>query len=164
MGSTPLVRVNSPLSSDLITDIGVFPSLSGKRMTRDVVVRLDRLILGRVGVELSSGDLWMEVLVVYGCDSGCVRCGKSLEFSLDEWDMGLNEFEICSLDFPLDSSDDRSYRSVPDFGRCIPDSRIARLYPIDVYWVINDPTLCLVDQWVEVWLEYSIVIGVGGVT
>ena len=64
MWSTPLVRVNTPLSSDLISDIGVFPSLSSERMARDVVVRLYRLILGRVGVELSSGDLWMEVLVV----------------------------------------------------------------------------------------------------
>jgi len=64
MGSTPLVRVNTPLPSDLISDIGVFPSLSSERMARDVVVRLYRLILGRVGVELSSGDLWMEVLVV----------------------------------------------------------------------------------------------------
>ena len=59
MGSTPLVRVNTPLSSDLVSDIGVFPSLSGKRMTRDVVVRLDRLIFGRFGVDLSSGDLRM---------------------------------------------------------------------------------------------------------
>lgn len=164
MWSTPVVRVNTPLSSDLVSDIGVFPSLSGKRMARDVVVRLYRLIPGRVGVQLSSGDLWMEVLVVEGRDSGCVRCGESLEFSLDEWDMGLNEFEIRPLDFPLDSSDYRSYRSVPYFGRCIPDSRIARLYPINVDWVIDDPALCLVDQGVEVWLEYSIMVGVGGVT
>lgn len=68
-----------------------------------------------------------------------------MEFSLDEWDMGLNEFEIRPLDFPLDSSDYRSYRSIPDLGGCIPDPGITRLYPIDVYWVIDDPTLCLVD-------------------
>jgi hypothetical protein len=74
-----------------------------------------------------------------------IRGGQGMNLCLDEWDMRLNEGQIRPLDFTLNSSNDRSYGSIPYFGRSILRSGISWLDTFDVYWVGEDSVLSPVD-------------------
>ena len=78
--------------------------------------------------------------------------------------MRLDKSQICPTDLSLNTSNDRSDRSIPSFLPGGPRLGISRLHTLDVDWMVGHPFLSTVNQGVNVWFEYFGIVDVGGVT
>lgn len=79
MGSTKLVRLVPFLLGNLVSGIGIFAGGASQRMASSVFVALEGTVGGLSPVQLSSSDVWVEVLVVKRCNTRSVWCGESVK-------------------------------------------------------------------------------------
>lgn len=163
MWPAPIVCLDAPLPAGLITKIGVSARVTRCRVTGDVIIRFHRLILGRVGVELSGCQLRVKILVVQCGHAGGVWSSKGVELGFDVRDMGLDKSQVRSMKFALNTLDDGLDRSVPYFLRGSPRPLISWVDDFDVERVIEVILLSPIDLGIYVWLKNLVVIDIGGV-